>query len=277
MNNLLKTFSAILAGVTAISLSACDDNGGEKIDTTLEVAPDALTFEFDGAPQTVTVVSVPEWTAGLEVENDWLEIAPQNGSFTVTVTENESVQTRHATIVVGNGTESETKRIAVSQSADPGIVIVPQMTGNGSIMYWGDNWGMTPDIYEYSAEFSDATIGELVDGVYTGSGYNFSFTFFCAEANDTRIPDDTYTVADSKTPGTIQIGARDESGAPVLGAPAKYYHYVDGASTVGVIVSGEVKVSMKGEVYVIEFDVRDDSGKRVVGSFKNALKFMSLA
>ena len=121
----------------------------EPVDTSLEVDPDELLFDVAGGTETVTVTSVLEWDA--TTENDWIEIVKGDGSFTVTVQANTSLDALEGAITVSNGENEKTVTVEqVERPLDPALTVDPETlsfdaaTGTKSVSVTSEmQWSVT--------------------------------------------------------------------------------------------------------------------------------------
>ncbi|MDR2891226.1 MAG: BACON domain-containing protein [Alistipes sp.] len=91
----------------------------DPTDTSIEVDPESLDFDFEGGNQTVTVTSELEWAVSSEQE--WITATKiDDTSFEVTVTANskEGAPAKSGSVTIDNGTETQT--VAIEQGGHPG-------------------------------------------------------------------------------------------------------------------------------------------------------------
>jgi hypothetical protein len=144
-----------------------------------------------------------------------------------------------------------------------GDLAVPKMTGSGRIDYYREIYGN----YNYIVNLFSSGIS-MGAGELTGNGDRVMLEFNSSTANATALPDGTYPiVAPYDSPDTAVAGKyydgepcyswyqKIEDGVPVMEAP---------------FVDGEITVSNSGGNYTITFDVYDDAGFHITGTYEGS-------
>ncbi len=138
---------------------------GQSIDDELTVS-DITDFDADGETQTVTVTSNIDWT--VTENNDWISVAPSNGSnngsFTITVDENTSTNERSGSVTVAGS--DITRLIVINQM---GATTMEGCTE-------GTNLSLNGSIVDFSTEENSInTVENILDGVegnrWSAEGY----------------------------------------------------------------------------------------------------------
>jgi len=119
MRKLLITIIKLifLGSVFVLSFSCTKGNNANEPDDSIKLSQDTLVFNPEGESQTLTVTSTGKWSVSNAGSGSWYEVTPDNGSskteITITVSENESVDNRTATIVFVCG--DATAKLEISQ------------------------------------------------------------------------------------------------------------------------------------------------------------------
>ncbi len=167
--------------------------------STLTVNPTSLNYAVSGGSQTVTVSSNTSWTATTTA--NWLTISPasgsNNGTFTVTASENTSASQRTATITV-SGTDVSSRTITVTQagasSSESCITANEEILEDESLVYsYLCSNGYTDYFTEYAQKID-------VDGVYTLDKITLGGLYITATSNSVTLK--VWSANNSEEPGT---------------------------------------------------------------------------
>jgi hypothetical protein len=174
--------------VAAIAFSGCgkdDDNPGETPVTppVLSVAPESIPATAAASSYPIAVTSNAAWTATIDAAATWCTLANAsatgNGTVTVNVAENPTVEQRAATVTVASGTL--TRAVAVNQAAfilptPPNAASTQTWTFGSSTLTWSDAIRISdcnkPDFTE---SYSDPQCRSYTEGANIWYYYNWPY------------------------------------------------------------------------------------------------------
>lgn len=209
----------------------------------LTVNPDSLSFDYTGTPiQTVTVnTSADSYTA--TGSDDWITIVQSDGSFTVSLSENGTGESRTGSITVNAGTANEVT-INVTQSAQETLSVTPDTY----TVAYNDLSEQTYTVTASNGSFTTSSDADWIT-ITDGSG---SFTVV-ANSNNTDTTSRTATItvssgnADSVTVTFIQSPQASLDVTPTSLTFA--YNDVDG-QTVDVTSPTEIYTATPSEDWI---------------------------
>jgi hypothetical protein len=255
--NILQVFRLSTARIfkclflSLLIFSGCSD---KEESFYINLDKDALTFEYKGGNQTITVSSNGEWT--VSGETDWCKVSPKtgNGNSTVTVTvlENESVDERKATLTFRCGAEAAV--VEIMQTADWVLIngvrwatcnvgesgtFVENPEDYGGYYQWGRNSTDFTPVYGPPWDWSDPSNPNLWGATKTANDPSPAGYRVPTRAEIYRLYDETFVTSEWTARNGVS-GRRftDKLSGKSIFLPAAGYRYVDGSFWLDVNVVG---------------------------------------
>lgn len=109
----------VMIAIPLLVLSACGETTKEEIADVLLISQDNVAFPMEGGTATISVACPSQWHSFVssyssESGSAWITTTDSDGKVTITVTANETGDSRKASVTLASGTD--TKEIKVSQS-----------------------------------------------------------------------------------------------------------------------------------------------------------------
>ena len=195
----------LLIAVMAIVFTGCKKDEPEPTpEPALSVTPATLSATDAGGSPTIAVTSNVTWTATKDANATWLSLSPAsatgNGTVTVNIPANPSVEARSATITIAAGTLSRT--VTVTQAAAAPVLDVDETPIDAAYTAGSYTIAVTSNLSWTAAKDAAATWLSLSPASATG---NRTVTVNVAENPATVIRSATITVAAGTLSHTVDI------------------------------------------------------------------------
>ena len=189
----MRKLLAMLA-LPLLALSACSEETKEEVADVLIISKDKVAFPKEGGVATISVACPSEWHSSVS-DQSWIKTTDDKDKVTITVTANETGDSRRSSVTLESATER--KEILISQSWS-GAVLSLKINGPESIELdsEGDSFKFTVETNaEWKVESSASWLTASMDG---------SLVSVTATANGEAHRDATVTV-------TATVGDKSES------------------------------------------------------------------
>ncbi len=217
------TVTSDVESVPSIEIGVEQSGKVDDGDDPLDVSTESLAFDYTGGEQEVNVTGAG-WSAS--VDKEWVTITPESGTdgkITVSVTANDTGESRTATLIVTNA--SGEKRVGIEQGVPGEVVVTPgnlnftAMGGTQNVTVSGPDWSAAVDKEWVTITPESGTDGTIEVGV---------------TANDTAtIRTATITVTNAMGEKSVRITQMGAT-APTVDPLALWYSYVGETKNVTV-------------------------------------------
>ena len=193
LNNFTMRRLLVMFAIPLLVLSACGETTKEEIADVLLISQDNVAFPKEGGTATISVACPSQWHSTAS-DQSWITATDNDGNVTITVTANETGDSRKASVILESATTQ--KEIKVSQSWS-GAVLSLKINGpeNMELDSEGEDFMFsveTNDAWDVKSDASWLTVnknGNLVNvsaAVNDGAHRDATVTVTASVAGDTQ-------------------------------------------------------------------------------------------
>lgn len=193
LNNFTMRRLLVMFAIPLLVLSACGETTKEEIADVLLISQDNVAFPKEGGTATISVACPSQWHSTVS-DQSWITATDNDGNVTITVTANETGDSRKASVILESATTQ--KEIKVSQSWS-GAVLSLKINGpeNMELDSEGEDFMFsveTNDAWDVKSDASWLTVnknGNLVNvsaAVNDGAHRDATVTVTASVAGDTQ-------------------------------------------------------------------------------------------